>query len=697
MSSGAQVAMSAGYVPEIGQWMAVLSMKPASNRPASLRHTVLVLDCSLSMIDELASMKHHAQDFVRERSEDEYLSAVVFSGHGRARLLAGPVKCDEAGQHQLCQAIQQGVVPMDTTVFSEPLELVLRHLSSAHLSGMTNQAVLFTDGCAVPTQWDASTETSKALTAAAALYQYGATMSAIGYGPHYDEAFVQRLMETTHQGGVFRHLSDVTDFTFILRDIQNAYYRSVPSEVDLEISFDQGEAAGVFQTLPEVAQVDPKGRVTTRYLYQGGLTRYLALNATTMPKRAHLKGTLDGQTLDEDFEVQPLTGEQQANCAQLRVAHLVLSGQTAAAGQLLAELGDEQASEQVLEAHTTSEQRQLRDRCRHLVRRPDGFIGSGLKPSGPNHCVLNVLALLASDSSVVLSLPAKAYRRGGLLRIDPRIVESPLGRTLTITSYTSEQKRFNFSFMTEKDVKVLAVDSNDNILPDVAPEDATVYRTYNLIRDGELVISELWASMAQFTFEQLQAAGVIESSVRYQSGQSYQLNLRGMKMVSSAWARPNALLLTGLLQDIAELAAKQTALNAHLKAVGKPEPSESASGRPFYREQSAKLEVEPEYYAADCVELKLASVQTNSYTTEVQLLSSAEADQAIRQVRRDLRALRWRMRCIVFACELTGWGAVDWGEPKVSQRSANPRRTYTATLGGQLVKRVVWTEMIPCS
>lgn len=152
MASQPSVELSSGRVPHIDRNMAILEVAPGDLNPAQSRHTVLILDCSASMWGSIESVKSDARRFVSQLDESNYVSIVVFSGHGRARLVCGPTLCKEEGKQMLSQHIHSDVYIMDLTVFSEPLELVLSFLKKSHIDSMATQAVLFTDGNAVPTQ-----------------------------------------------------------------------------------------------------------------------------------------------------------------------------------------------------------------------------------------------------------------------------------------------------------------------------------------------------------------------------------------------------------------------------------------------------------------------------------------------------------------------------------------------------------------
>ena len=681
MPATAKVELFTGPVSALGRRMAVLRLTPGETSRPDLNHTALILDCSASMYGSLESVKADARQFVSELDEKDYVSVIIFSGHGTRQLISGPTRCDDTGRSLLDKAIRDRVHIMDLTVFSEPLELVLGHLRQNEIKGMASQAVLFTDGCAVPTRWSVKSEHSRAIDMAEELYRFGAAVSVIGYGYYYDHDFVTRLMKAGGSSGIFRHMSDVEDFGEVIRDVRNTFSRTDLTNITLTINPASGAVTAVYRSLPEVQQLSTSQTVNTRGLFDGSLTYYL--DVTHAFDMAHIVATINGAEKVLAPDAMPLTPELEADCVRVTAAHLVLTGQTAEAIELLQQTGDDGVAESVAEAYTERDRRTNSDRIRRAFR-DKRFIGAGLKASGPNHCILNVLRTLMEDPAVVLSIPAGAYKRGGLLTKDDRVIPSPLGSTVRVVSYTSKKDRLNFSVTTQKEVKVRPVDDDDNIIDTAKPVDAVVHRTYNLVRDGELVMRQIYASMSEGTFNELQAAGVIDASKAYQADTSYLLDLGDMKMVSSAWARPSSLRLVDLLREEAELKAEQTALNAHIKRLGKPDVPEF-DGNVYIEKSKVVEDAVKEYYTAPIVELRLMKYKVQ-YTDDTAGLSLGQAITRVKEVRRRLRVVRFVAREIICACHLTGWQSISWSAAQPAPRS--DKFEQLATLNGAQLKLV---------
>jgi Mg-chelatase subunit ChlD len=685
--------LNSGYVDAVGRHMAVMTLSiPELVQRALRRNTMLILDCSGSMADSLRAVKSDAKKFVSELGDQDLVSIIIFSGHGSSELICNPTLCDDAGKQSLLDAIDQRVRVMGLTVFSEPLKLALEKLRDSQLVNTAHDAVLFTDGYAVPSQWSYEDEERYAITAAKALFKFGASLSVIGYGNYYDADFMAELMMAGGASGIYRHMSDIEDFGDVIRDIREAVQSTDPISVTVRATHPTGSSAitAAYRVTPEVAQVSRGNSVIqTRGVIDGELVLYLDVSGPF--DVAHVNVSINGG--DEEFawpSGDPLTDEMAAECIRVTAIHHAVSGDKDFASELFDITGDEGLAQRVQDSYTSRDKLTTNDLLRSSFRRRR-FIGAGIKPTGPSHCVLNVLRALAEDPTVIISIPRGAYKRGGLLYRDPTFVDSPLGRTLTVIDLISNLKRFNFSVLAFKQGHELTEGENG----EQGLEAARTPRSYNIIRDGELVMKAIMASMAEATFNELQEAGVIGDDLTYVVGQSYDIDLGDMPMVSSAWARPNGLDLVRYLAEEKELKAEYTALNAHLKTVEAEKPE-----RPWHSTTAAeKVEgLEVEYYDAPSVELELPGYEVQFDPTSVKELTAEEARQRFDELKYELRVLRYRMRSQVYACHLIGWPkSVRWSDPRPFGRTTPRKEEQFATIGGERVRMKTWTEQVPVS
>lgn len=678
------IIASVGEVPHIGKHIAVVRLTEKRTTDERVHHTTLLLDCSGSMAHAIDQVRRDSVRFVEGLSEEEYVSVIAFSGHKEARLLAGPTKCDKDGKALVSGAIDAGVRIIGVTVFSEPLALALEAVRRKSVQGLAHSAVLFTDGCAVPQHWDVAEEQQRALHVVADLREFGATVSAIGYGVYYDDAFLGRLMGAAGNSGVYRHISEIDEFGAAVASIRDAARRTVPASFTCTVTPSKGTAGRVFKTTPELTVRDEGGRMTVRGLFDGAATLFVELSGPTTALDVAIAD--DGETQTKRVKPTALSDADAADYVRALGAWAFLTGDRALAGELLAQTQDDAVAERAAAAFTEREQREVGGLFRwFFVDR--SFIGAGLKPKGPNHNALNVLRTLIEDEGSTVFIPQGAYKRSGELTADPRVVHPPHGRKLTVVGMRSNGSRFTFSLLTLKDVQVLPEEG------DGPPVDMQIWRTYNVILDGNLHLPELEATLSAKSFATLQEAGVIAADETYKRTRVYRIDLRAVKLISSSWAHPATLGLVNLLQEEKELEAEQTALNARRKATGVPASDEEHA---IYRERAEKVDGrQVETYQADCVEVRLMGYKAKAY--DCSSMDYATADARVREVRNRLATVRFITRAIVFAMERTGSRAIAWGAATETKRGKSPKQEQLASFQGAELKRVAWRETFVCS
>lgn len=634
------------------------------------------------MTASLPEVRHDSQEYIKCLGNEDWASVIIFSGHGTSKLIAGPTQCTTEGQTLLRRAIEREVRPIGTTVFSEPLELTFDTVKRLVGEDTVHNAVLFTDGCAVPTQWGVELEQQKAITIAHKLQHVGAVVSVIGYGFYYDHRFLTELMDAAGHSGVYRHISEIDDFGPAIEAIRAVFIDTTLIDVDLTFTPNAGRVLRVFKTTPELFMISNSGKVSARGLYQGKATFFVELSQPC--KSVIVEGVVGKESIHETLGAASLSDESVTNFVRALGAYAFLNGDRETASELLAMTGDEGLAEKAASSYTDREQREMADLSRSFFREHK-FIGTGLKPTGPSHCVLNVMRTLIEDQRNVVFLGKNGYKRSGELTHDPRVIHPPM-RTLKVVGYRSHESRFNFSVLCVKDVKVLPEHG------DGAPVDRKLWRTYNVILDANLWTSELEAVVSEETFNLLQDAGVISKVESYRPTKIYTINLRNLKMISGNWANPSTLGLVELLREEAELEAEQTALNAQRKATA---PVGQVAEDEIYREQAAKVDAPMESYRARCAEVRLMKYKPQAY--DCSKMTYEEADLRVKEVRQRLIVVRYVIRAITFAMEMTGSKAIPWDHGKVTQRGEYPKLEQTALYRGAQLKRVSWEEQFVCS
>jgi hypothetical protein len=654
-----------GTIPQINKHGILLQFGITPEKKKGDRHLMLVIDCSGSMSSVIDDVRRDTEKFVAELGKDDFASVVIFSGHGRAKAIAGPTRCDEQGRKMVIKAIKEEVRILDTTVFSEPLELALKTIQKI-ADDAENMAVLFTDGCAVPSKWDVKKEQNKAEAAAKAIANAGAGFSVIGYGNWYDANFLASLMKETGNNGLYRHVSDIENFSQAIQTIRDTFEKTVRGSVDVTLKPNNGGAvAGFVRTTPEVSFTQGSHFASTAF-YEGKGT--LFLETSKEAKSLKIEGRVNGKSFTKELKLDAMDDNDKVSFIRAYAANAVLSGNAATAAEYLEITGDDGLAEKVGSAYTDREARESKDVMRRVFTDGKRFIGKGLKAAGPNHSILNALRLLIEDEGSVLYIPKGAYKRGGELTVDPAVLQGNGERTLEVLDMVSHDERFNFSLRTIKDVKVLPRDEKGEVIANGKPEDKKIFRTYNVIRDGNLVLPELEARLSETSFTQLVEAGVIKAGTKYEAAKTYSLDLRNLKMISPAWAKPGTLGLVSLMRHEADLGVQQKALNARKKELVaggyKPKADEESA---FYRERSAKDEErETDTYQATTVEYRLMGYKPMAF--DASSLSWEEADKQVKEVRKQLSIVRFKIRATTFAMERCKQTSIRWGAAKTTAK-----------------------------
>lgn len=673
--------LQAGQIGQVERNVAIA----LPNRDHRTNHTMLLADCSGSMSASIADVRNDLQRYVNGLDDGDFVSIIIFSGHNRARLIAGPTACNRSGKELLNRAIQADVRILDTTVFSEPLELAIDTAQKLSGTDTVHNAILFTDGSAVPTRWSVTIEHNKALDAARSLRRMGVIVSVIGYGVYYDVDFITDLMQAAGNDGVFRHISEIEEFGGVIEHVRDTFARTVIASLNLSFTPDNGRVGLVYKTTPQLSVGHQAGRISMLGLYEGEATLFMELSSAC--RTITVTGTVNGTPVNEMLTATPLTNDSVADFVRVLGASAFLQGDLATAAQLLGLTQDHGLADMVATAYSQRERRQVGDSLsRVFVDRK--FIGAGLAPSGPSHCALNVLRVLIEDQQNVVFIPSGAYKRSGELMSDPRVIESPHGRTLRVLGYTSHKDRFNFSIKALKDVQVLPEYGG-------SPIDMKIWRTYNIILDGNLHLPELEATLSQKSFNALLDAGVIEAGSSYSPNKVYTINLRNVKLISTNWANPSTLGLVPLMREEQELEAEQKALNACTKAL--PAPTASADeDEGIYNPSSVKVDGIPvETYSARSVEYRLLGYKAQSY--DCSTMTWERADARVKEVRQRLTVVRYLIRSIVFAMELVGSKSIQWEDGKVISRGKYDKLEQNATYLGAKLKRVTWEQQLVCS
>lgn len=336
--------------------------------------------------------------------------------------------------------------------------------------------------------------------------------------------------------------------------------------------------------------------------------------------------------------------------------------------------------------HSASSHRPSTD---HAASRHEAQIGAGLD-AGPNFTVLNLLVALVRDPNTIVRFDDGVYVRAAPRAIDKNIVATGNERYVIADGVRSSNQAFNFSLKGEQTAMVR--------MPRGRPTPMRVMRTYNVIRDGKLVTPTLEAMLGLKLFTLLRDERRLSHNGRkivrdevHQPNLYYTVSLEGMALVSSSWARPAQHKLDELLKREAFL--KQAKHSLELLVPTFPLGTStrlSGDGQkllPYYRSSSSHKEDPIEVVDAREIAYTLRDYTPPPFTYDGPK-DRASAEEALRQLRRELVNLRFKIRSICFAiesCKTTM--PICWSDPVPTKGAKHPGTRRQIVLNGAIIVR----------
>jgi len=320
------------------------------------------------------------------------------------------------------------------------------------------------------------------------------------------------------------------------------------------------------------------------------------------------------------------------------------------------------------------------------------YIGEGLKDSGPNLNVLNVLRTLVEDIDCICYIP-QDYAAERKVVTNSRIHFNPVeaGKSIVITGVQSNQERFNFSLTGEVDVHVEyeAADGTVTLKP------KKVFRTYTIIRDGKLVFNYIVAKLSYETFNDLRSAGIlyyngvkVGDNHSYVDGFLYKIMLNTIPVISINWAQPMQI---GLYENLIlenTLANTLTELNKIIKQQkADGEILNSDEDSIYFDEGYSGEEKVSSGLTIECVQYSIK----DDKAVDIARINQAQPNlvlstQIKKVINKELKAIRFINRCVTWAIEQTKYrGNFDWSDLELVPRSKEKyRQTCTVKDNGNV-------------
>jgi len=187
----------------------------------------------------------------------------------------------------------------------------------------------------------------------------------------------------------------------------------------------------------------------------------------------------------------------------------------------------------------------------------DPFIGTGLKSEGPNRNLCNFLRTVVTGNANLLLLNTQDYTAQSPITYDPDLVEDSETRLCEVISVSNHMSRSNISVKCFKIVRLKYI-----------MELQREIRTYNIVRDGNLVLKEMDFKLDADTFVKLKESGIIDQRAIYNSEKRYPINLESLPVISPAWANAPVLRLDKCLENERVLSQMMCTMRAYAKKIG---------------------------------------------------------------------------------------------------------------------------------
>lgn len=306
------------------------------------------------------------------------------------------------------------------------------------------------------------------------------------------------------------------------------------------------------------------------------------------------------------------------------------------------------------------------------------FIGKGIRDDGVNKNVINILRVILEDSDSILYVPYSYIADRQEKSKDPKVHFPPKesGRPMQVIDILSNQERFNFSLQCLVDVKVEI--EHEGV---IELEDKRVWRTYNIVRDGELVMNELSAKLSENAYKDLVSANVlalsgvdITDAYKYDADTVYSIKLAALPIVSSNWARPYVLNFHKMLRDGERANNQLKQIKKVLKESGKSDTSDARSD--VYTESVQPYSSARGDRGVECVTYTI--IENPGYKTP---RYEGVASDDIKSVKNEVKDYRFKCACIKWAIESAMThrkSPYEWSD-EYQKKSGSPKY-YSETL-----------------
>lgn len=334
------------------------------------------------------------------------------------------------------------------------------------------------------------------------------------------------------------------------------------------------------------------------------------------------------------------------------------------------------------------------------------YIGMGIKPTGPNLNVINVLRSIVEDKESIAYVPYDYKKESSRYSRDSRVHFLPLesGCPMKIVDITSNKERFNFNILGMLDVMVEFQDFNG----DIELKQKKIWRQYSVIRDGHLNIDYILAKLSEETFRDLREARIlwyngvqVPLNHKHNKDFIYKVSLKDIPLISLNWAQPVNIGLYNMILD-------EEMYGRYIKEIKK-----ILKDRSDYNKYNAE-EIDSEFYQEDniylkedkkdnkvevkCVTYSIDKEKNISFDCKFEDMDTPALENALKDFKSFKKNSGFGSRCVIWAIEMSKKkGSYNWSD--VYQKKSGSSKSYQDTyinVNGEKVKltRCEYTKMV---
>ncbi|MNY85697.1 hypothetical protein D3C78_18970 [compost metagenome] len=556
------------FVNEVGaKNVSVYSLESADVEKEQIAHVIGVFDLSYSMSGSMKSLRTKAIEWLNSLKSNTYASVIVYSGHGESKVILQAVKCDPISLKMANaeKVINEQFSPIGVTVISEPLEKSIELVQASAEICDYHGVVLFTDGCLVPSRWNAAKEAELCYEVARSCAKLGVSLNAIGFGHYYDRQFLSELIESANTG-ILAHAETMDELGLTFADI--SYNLSGGIAVNLNVRAGDNNRV-IIPTSTNVVT----GEFAVRSLPREGKYVFAVIHDGAETPEVTIQGELDAVVIPS--ENATLVIDQAAfDTSILALAAYYAKGLDVDSAEFVVrQLGDVALAESLTNAYSFKESGEALQNILRYVNDDSIRFANGRKeaaaPKPEGLCTLDLVRkLTAEEGNELLWKVNTPYHS-----ISPRVqtVEDNI-------KFVRDEE----AVVKVNDVVVASDKLNIGIKVTIPGEvvdevsglrmKAITFRDRNIAHGGNLNVPYLLARLNEATFATLLDAGVIPADSAYNANTIYTIDLKPLKMTNRSYAKSkSAQEIVEELYEIGVMKARQYALNKVLKEVGAEE------------------------------------------------------------------------------------------------------------------------------